>query len=75
MTPLESILVGAAGTGPLQPLTVAAGRPPAKLRVVAMRRVTVPEGTLARLNLMVCGLLTSLKRAMAKSLVEEEPTV
>ena len=53
---------------------VAWGRPPAKLSVVAILKVAAP-GALAKLNLMVTGLFTSLNTAMGKSEREELPTV
>lgn len=75
VTPRELRFVGALGVPPDHPFTVACGLAPAKLSVVAMRSVTVPEGALPRLKLMVCGLLTSLKMAMGMSDSDDEPTV
>jgi hypothetical protein len=45
VTPRESILGGAAGTGPDQLLTTTEGRPPANDRVVAMTSVRAPTVT------------------------------
>lgn len=74
VTPRLSILVGALGAGPVQLFTTACGRAPAKLSVVAIRSVAAP-GALARVNLIVTGLLTLLNTAMGKSLSAELPTV
>jgi len=75
VTPLLSILVGAAGTGPFQLFTDAEGLAPAKERVVPIRRVAAPTWEADKVNLIVSGVLTFLKRAIGTESRLDEPTV